>query len=77
MKKDDKTPEDVVMKIIKLAGSQLKLANLINVKQCTISSWVNRNKKVPSQHVLTIEKALENKITRHEIRPDLYPKEDD
>ena len=70
---DGKDQSEIVKKIISLAGNQQKLANLINVKRCTISAWVNRNKKVPSQHVLAIETALKNKISRHEIRPDLYP----
>jgi len=67
---------EIVKRAIELAGGQLKLANLVNVKQCTVSAWLLRNKKIPAQHVLAIEKALNYKITRHELRPDLYPKED-
>ncbi len=34
-----------------------------------------RNRGVPAERVLEIEAATEGKVTRHELRPDLYPLE--
>jgi DNA-binding transcriptional regulator YdaS (Cro superfamily) len=38
-------------------------------------NWINRSKgKVPGEYVIAIEKA--SGVSRHELRPDLYPVED-
>lgn len=57
------------------AGSQSELARRIGVKQMHVWNWLNRSKgKVPAEYVLPIEKATG--VSRHELRPDLYPIED-
>lgn len=57
------------------AGSQTELARRIGVRQMHIWNWLNRSKgKVPGEYVLPIEKATG--VSRHELRPDLYPIED-
>lgn len=58
-------------KAIEKAGSQQALAELIGVRQSHVSNWLNRNKRVPAERVLTIEKATG--VPRHELRPDIYP----
>lgn len=55
------------------AGSQTELARRINVTQAHIWNWLNRDGKVPAEHVLPIERATG--VSRHELRPDLYPKD--
>lgn len=60
-------------KAIKKAGTQQALADLIGVRQSHVSNWLNRNKRVPAERVLTIERATG--VPRHELRPDLYPSE--
>ncbi|MCG9054743.1 helix-turn-helix domain-containing protein [Laribacter hongkongensis] len=42
------------------------------VKQQHISYW-KKSEKVPAEYVLSIER--ETGVSRHELRPDLYPKE--
>ena len=36
-----------------------------------ISQW----EKIPAQHVLRLERLSGNLLTRHDMRPDLYPRE--
>lgn len=60
-------------KAIDLAGSQSELARLLSVNQANVWNWLNRDKNVPSEFVLPIAKALNFKVTPHELRPDIYP----
>jgi DNA-binding transcriptional regulator YdaS (Cro superfamily) len=58
-------------KAIENAGGQAQLAELLGVRQSHISNWKNRNKRVPAERVLMIERVTG--VPRHELRPDLYP----
>lgn len=69
---DKKTP---LQRAVTLAGSQTELARRIGVQQAHVWNWLNRSKgKVPGEHVIPIEKATG--VSRHELRPDLYPIEE-
>lgn len=62
-----------LIKAIQIAGGQCALAEKLGVAQCTISAWVNRNKKAPPpEYVLQIE-AMTG-VSRHELRPDVFGK---
>jgi DNA-binding transcriptional regulator YdaS (Cro superfamily) len=56
---------------IKYFGSQKRMAQAVNVSQKTICSWLHKG--VPAERVLEIERATNGHVTRHELRPDLYP----
>lgn len=58
---------------IQKAGGQTELAKLLGVRQSHISNWKNRNKRIPAGRVLEIERVTG--VSRHELRPDLYPVE--
>lgn len=62
---------DALLQAIEKAGSQAKLAELLAVGQTAISNWLNRESGVPAKRVLSIEAATG--VSRHELRPDLYP----
>lgn len=51
------------------AGGVVSLARAINVTSQAISQW----DRVPAERVLAVEKATGGKVTRHDLRPDLYP----
>jgi DNA-binding transcriptional regulator YdaS (Cro superfamily) len=51
------------------AGGLLKLAKSLGVKHQTFYSW----RRIPAERVLAIETLTG--ISRHELRPDLYPRE--
>jgi len=58
-----------------LLGSQQALADIVGVKQPSVHHILNDGKKVPAEWCLPIERATEGKVTRHDLRPDLYPDE--
>jgi DNA-binding transcriptional regulator YdaS (Cro superfamily) len=64
-----------LQRAISIAGSQSELARRIGVTQAHVWQWLHRSKgKVPGQYVIPIEKATG--VSRHELRPDLYPVEE-
>ena len=65
--------EQAVIRAINLAGNMSALARLIGKPQTTVSTWKHRDKRVPADMVLTVSRALDWRITPHQLRPDIYP----
>lgn len=63
-------------KVIEIVGGQTQLARLLGVKQANVWHWLNKAERVPGEYVLAIEKATGGQVTRHDLRPDLYPDAD-
>lgn len=59
-------------------GGQSALARAIGVKQGNVWYWLNGSEKqeAPAQYVIPIERAVDGQVTRHDLRPDLYPAEE-
>ncbi|WP_291970928.1 YdaS family helix-turn-helix protein [Candidatus Symbiopectobacterium sp.] len=51
--------------------SQSELGRRLGKRPQTISFWFK--KRVPAELVVSMSKALEWKVTPHELRPDKYP----
>ena len=63
---------EALKRAVKIAGGQKALASkLAGVSQQKISYWLNTAKKVQAEYVLAIEEITG--VSRHELRPDLYP----
>lgn len=60
---------DIVAEVIKAAGGPSALAKSLGVKRQAIYQWG----RIPADRVITIERLLGGRITRHQMRPDLYP----
>lgn len=58
---------------IDCAGGQSAFGRLIGRPQSTVWEWVDRRKPLPSEYVLKVEAATG--ISRHDLRPDIYPVE--
>lgn len=56
-------------KAITEAGGTASLARTINVTPQAISQW----ERVPAERVIAVEEATGGKVTRSDLRPDLYP----
>ena len=63
--------EKALKKAVKLAGSQAKLADLLGVRQPSVAGWFMRG-YMPATRVLQCVAALGGRITKEELRPDLY-----
>lgn len=61
-----------LQKAIAACGSQAELARRIGKKQAHVWNWLNRDQSVPAEVVLSIERATDGAVTRHELRPDIY-----
>ena len=70
---DARGPAAVLRKAVDQLGSQGAMARLLGVSQPSVWRWLDRAKPLPAEHVLTVE--AETGISRHELRPDLYPAE--
>ena len=69
------TPVDAMREAARLAGSQLALVQACGLTtQGAFQRWL-RTGRVPAEHVLTIERSFG--VSRHRLRPDLYPPEMD
>lgn len=55
-------------------GSQAELARLCGVSATAVWKWVQGEKHLPAEYVLTVEGATG--VSRHDLRPDIYPRED-
>jgi DNA-binding transcriptional regulator YdaS (Cro superfamily) len=63
--------ENPLVRAIKAAGNQEKLAAKIGASQQLVSYWLKKGKRgVPAEYVLPIEAATG--ISRHDLRPDIY-----
>lgn len=63
-----------ISSLFRQAGGIVHVARQIGLPLGTVSAWVTRN-KIPAERVLHVE--CLTGISRHELRPDLYPKEQD
>lgn len=61
-------------KAIEIAGGQSALGRLIDRDQKAIWAWINTTQKVPAEDVLKIESAVDGKVSRYDLRPDVYPR---
>jgi DNA-binding transcriptional regulator YdaS (Cro superfamily) len=50
-------------------GGVTRLAEILGIKRPALYQWT----RVPAERVASIEEATEGKVTRHQLRPDLYP----
>lgn len=65
--------KNLLKKVISIVGSQALLAKAIGVKQPAISHWLHRDKNIPAEYAIKIERATNGAVTRYELRPDIYP----
>lgn len=75
-------PKQRLIEAATKAGGQTKLADALTaecgkrVSQQWIWNVINRDQDVPPEWCLPIERITEGEISRHDLRPDLYPVEE-
>lgn len=65
------TPQIALQKAIKIAGGYSALGRRLKINRQAVSQWI----KAPAERVLSIEEATGAQISRHDLRPDLYPRD--
>ena len=63
---------DAMCRAFAVIGSRYKVAKYFKITPAAVQLW----KYVPDRRVLGVEKLTGGRVTRHELRPDLYPLED-
>ncbi len=69
------TPREAVVRAIQYAGTQEKLAELLECKQVTVSRWLRNENGMSADFALKCQEVTGGAVTVHELRPDLYPPE--
>lgn len=54
-----------------IVGSQNKMAQKLGVSRQAVYAWLAG--KVPVRRVIAIERLTGGKVTRNQLRPDIYP----
>ena len=54
-------------------GSQVAVAQAVGVTPQAVSDILRRDKRVPAEWCLKLERATGGAVTAHDLRPDLYP----
>ena len=57
-------------KAIEIVGGRRQLAEQLGCSSEAVRQWLDR--RIPAERVLDIERATGGKVTRYELRPDLY-----
>lgn len=55
-----------------LLGTQSALAEVVGATQPYVSFMLKGRGKIPDDWLIPIERATQGKVTRYELRPDLY-----
>lgn len=65
--------QSAIVEAVRRAGSQSALARLIGTSQATVWKWLNKGLPITPVLVLAIEAATG--VSKHDLRPDLYPRD--
>lgn len=80
-KRKQPSGKDALVQAVEILGGQAQLARAMSeqagraISQQWLWSVLRRNKPVPAEFCLPAEAATSGKVTRHQLRPDLYPAE--
>jgi len=66
---------DALEQVIEILGSQEALASNLKIRSPSISEWRKRG-RVPAERCLEIERLTDNRVTRYELRPDVFGKQE-
>ncbi|QIG80084.1 transcriptional regulator [Stakelama tenebrarum] len=68
----ESTIDTPLAEAVRRSGSQSAFGRLIGRSQASVHEWLRDHKPLPAEHVLTVER--ETGVSRHDLRPDLYPR---
>jgi len=62
------TPQEALSEVIKIVGNARALAKHFEIKPPAVYQW----KKAPAERVLELERLSGGKVSRHDLRPDVF-----
>jgi DNA-binding transcriptional regulator YdaS (Cro superfamily) len=65
-------PERAMKMALEPRGVAAELARICGISASAVSQW----KRCPAERVLLVERISGGRVTRHQLRPDLYPEHD-
>lgn len=65
--------ETAIERAIDAAGGLSALASALGIKPQVINNW--RTRGVPATRAIAIEQAIGGAVSRHELCPEIYPRE--
>ena len=67
-----KLDDPIVSRVFRMAGNKAALARHLGIKhRSALDLW----RRIPPKYVIGVEQFLNKKITRQQMRPDIYPEE--
>ena len=63
---------DKLLEAVEWAGGQSALARLIGVQQPHVWNWIHRDKKLPLERAVAIERVTGGLVTAASLRPDTH-----
>jgi DNA-binding transcriptional regulator YdaS (Cro superfamily) len=73
------TMQEALSRAIEIVGGPTAMGRLLGISSQAVSQW----ERVPVPRVIEVERATldpqtqQPRVTRHELRPDIYPAEED
>lgn len=61
---------NAILRAIKVVGTQAQMAEILGIKQPTVSEWAKGVRPVPAYRCVQIEQATKGAVTRKDLRPD-------
>lgn len=65
---------EAIKRAIEVAGTQTALAEKIGATQGQVWQWSAGRKPIPAHRCIPIEEATEGRVTRYDLRPDVFGK---
>lgn len=67
---------DIVGYLTASGLSQAELARQLGVSPAVVWQWINGVRPVPGKYAIPLERISGGRLSRHDIAPDLYPRDD-
>lgn len=64
--------QEALQRAIDIAGGQSALARLLGKKQGHVWHWLHQVQRLSPEIAIAIERATEGKVSRGELRPDIF-----
>ena len=61
-----------INRAVEILGAQNALADAVGVSKAFVNQWIKGERPVPPERCRAIEAATDGKVTRYDLRPDIF-----